>query len=212
MLSNGIPPRRTQEQRRTEAEQSLLDAASRLFARRGVDATSLAELGQEAGYSRGLASHHFGSRAALVERLAERMQRRFVEAATPSDVGVDALVAVTDTYLDRVESGRQELRAFFVMWGSSFAEESPLRQVFFDGDARFRCGIEDLVRAGQEAGVLRRDADAVAFSVVFVGLLRGVGAQYVVAPNAVDMDAVRRVCADLIRDQLEARARDGERR
>jgi len=55
-------------------------------------------------------------------------------------------------------------------------------------------------------------ANSIVGSVVLVGLLRGIGAQYVVAPNAVDMDAVRRVCADLIRDQLEARARDGERR
>lgn len=195
-------PRRTQEQRRSEAEQSLLDAAARLFARNGVEATSLADIGHEAGYSRGLANHHFGSRAALVERLAERMQGRFVDAVTPTASGVDDLVAAADTYLDLVRRGPGEKWAFFVMWGSSFAEESPLRQVFVEDDARFRSGIEEFVRAGQQAGELRPDADAVAFSVIFVALLRGLCAQYVVAPHAVDLDAAQRICAELIRSQL----------
>jgi AcrR family transcriptional regulator len=195
-------PRRTQEQRRCEAEQSLLTAAARLFARNGVDATSLADIGHEAGYSRGLANHHFGSRAALVQRLAERMQDRFIDAVTPTASGVDDLVAAAITYLDLVRRGPGEGRAFFVMWGSSFARDSPLRQVFVDGDARFRNGIEDFVRAGQQAGTLRPDTDPVAFSVIFVALLRGLCAQYLVAPDAVDLDAAQRVCAQLIRDQL----------
>jgi AcrR family transcriptional regulator len=202
-------PRRTQEQRRSEAEQSLLNAAARLFARNGVDATSLADIGHEAGYSRGLANHHFGSRAALVQRLAERMQGRFVDAVTPTASGVDDLVAAADTYLDLVRRGPGEGRAFFVMWGSSFARESPLRQVFVEEDARFRSGIEDFVRAGQQAGTLRPDVDAVAFSVMFVALLRGLCAQYLVAPEAVDLDAAQRVCAELIRDQLSPGGRTG---
>jgi AcrR family transcriptional regulator len=202
-------PQRTQEQRRSEAEQSLLNAAARLFARNGVEATSLADIGREAGYSRGLANHHFGSRAALVERLAERMQSRFVDAVTPTASGVDQLVIAADTYLDQVRRGSGERRAFFVMWGSSFAEESPLRQVFVQDDARFRSGIEEFVRAGQQAGELRPDADAVAFSVTFVALLRGLCAQYVVAPDAVDLVAAQRICAELIRDQLATGGRRG---
>src|SRR6516164_343564 len=71
------PARRTQAERRSEAEQGLLDAALRLFARKGVETTTLAEIGDAAGYSRGLANHHFGSKAALVERLAERSRARF---------------------------------------------------------------------------------------------------------------------------------------
>src|SRR5215469_2692749 len=73
----GRPARRSQAERRAEAEQGLLDAALRLFAKKGVESATLAEIGDAAGYSRGLANHHFGSKAALVERLAQRSRARF---------------------------------------------------------------------------------------------------------------------------------------
>ena len=95
------PPRRRQVERRAEAEQGLLAAAVRLFAARGIDQTSLADIGEEAGFSRGLVNHHFGTKAALVERLAEQTQRRFGEGLPSSgDVdGIDTLVAIADAYL-----------------------------------------------------------------------------------------------------------------
>lgn len=203
MPSSGTTTRKTQEERRGEAEQALLDAAMRLFARHGVDGTSLADIGNEAGYSRGLANHHFGSRAALVERLAARSQQRFIdEDPAGSTAGIDRLLSVADAYLARLHEHVEESRAFFVMWGSSFAEHAQLRPVFVVDDAFFRDGIASVVRDGQDAGVVRSDVDAEAFGVVFVALLRGIGAQYFVAPTRVDLDAARRTCADLLRGVL----------
>ena len=76
------PVRRTQQERSSQAEKALMDAAAELFARHGVDQTSLADVGQAAGYSRGLVNHHFGTKATLVERLA-RHQRRL----RPEEIG-----------------------------------------------------------------------------------------------------------------------------
>jgi hypothetical protein len=56
-------PRRTQEQRRGDAEKALLDSATRLFALYGLEQTSLGEIGEKAGYSRGLANHHSAQRS-----------------------------------------------------------------------------------------------------------------------------------------------------
>jgi len=73
-----VPARRTQRERSSQAEQALLDAAATLFALRGVDQTSLADVGELAGYSRGMVNHHFGSKAKLVAELAKRTQAQFV--------------------------------------------------------------------------------------------------------------------------------------
>ena len=51
-----------------------------LIAELGVEQASLARIGQSAGASSGLASHHFGSKDALVARLARQSQDRVVEA------------------------------------------------------------------------------------------------------------------------------------
>src|SRR5699024_4887137 len=63
------PRRRTQAERRQEAEKRLLDAALEVVARRGSVRMTLAEVGEVAGYSRGLAAHRFGNKAGLLRAL-----------------------------------------------------------------------------------------------------------------------------------------------
>ncbi|MEN3265204.1 TetR/AcrR family transcriptional regulator [Pseudonocardia sp.] len=200
----GRPRRRTQEERRNQAERALLDAAARLFARRGVDQTSLAEVGEEAGYSRGLANHHFGSKAALVERLAHRSQRDFV--AGLGDIGgheLRALLSMIQAYLAGVSENSGQTRAFFVVWGAALPAEAALRPVFVTDDARFRDGVEVLVRAGQAHRTIRAEADPAGVAVALVGLLRGTAAQFLIDPQGVDLDAAGATCKQFVRYTLD---------
>src|SRR5437879_4545649 len=183
------PARRTQRERRAGAEQGLLAAAVRLFAAKGIDQTSLADIGEEAAYSRGLVNHHFGTKAALVERLAEQAQRRFAEKLASSEKagGIGALVAIADAYLRSAAEATDEGRAFFVMWGAALPEDAALRPVFVTDDRRFRRAIEKRVVAAQERGTINSEVDEVGFAVAFVGLLRGVAAQFLVDRDGVDL-------------------------
>lgn len=190
--------RRTQAERRSESEQALLDAAIHLFAARGIDQTSLAEIGEEAGYSRGLVNHHFGSKAALVERLAERSQRHFAASLATGN----SVTAFADAYLTAVLTATAEMRAFFVMWGAALPSDGQLRPVFMAGDARFRITVETLVRAGQATGTIASEVDPAGFAVMFVGLVRGIAAQFLVAPDDVDINAARAECARFLRSAL----------
>jgi len=197
-----VPPeRRTQADRRRDAERALLDAATRLFAQRGIDNTGLADIGAAAGYSRGLVNHHFGTKAALVERLAGDSQKSVVRTL-PTDAQsdpVDVIVAIANAYLDTIADDSIDSRAFFVMWGASFPSDSPLKPVFVVDDMRFRAAIATLVRSGQDAGVVSPAADPQAFSVALVAMLRGIGGQYLVSPEAVDFASCRDVVVGFIR-------------
>lgn len=66
------------------SREGILDAAEKLFAERGYDGTSLKEIGEAAGLSRGTPAYFFGSKqglyAAVKERLAEYV-REFAEQA-----------------------------------------------------------------------------------------------------------------------------------
>src|SRR5947209_1778026 len=66
--------RRTQQQRRDQAEAALLNAAAELIVEDGVHSLTLARVGERAGYSRGLVTHYFGSKQALLQRLAHATQ------------------------------------------------------------------------------------------------------------------------------------------
>jgi AcrR family transcriptional regulator len=192
-------PRRSQVERRSEAETALLDAAMRLFARQGVEATSLAAIGDEAGYSRGLANHHFGSRAALVEQLARRGQRRFARGVEHIEgSAIDTVVAVADTYLSLFDDPTADVRAFFVMRGGAIPLDAPLRATYAADDRRFRGGIERVIRAGQAKGTVNADVDPAAFAAMVVGMLRGVASQCLMDADAVDLDTVRATTRALI--------------
>jgi AcrR family transcriptional regulator len=206
-------PRRTQTERRQAAERALLAAAARLFARRGIETTSLAEIGDEAGYSRGLVNHRFGSKAALVERLAELTQATFAHGLGRPAPGqeADALLALVSAYLDRIAQPEAESRAFFVMWGAAFPEDSLLRPVFIAGDRRFRDGVEALVRAGQSSGSIDGAVDPWGFALAFVALLRGIGAQAVVDPPVLDTAGAKAAAVSFIQAALTPQ-RDAQRR
>lgn len=193
--------RRSQAERRNSAERALLEAAARLIARLGIDRTSLADVGELAGYSRGLTNHRFGSKQALLERLAVESQRT-VREGLGDFAGADevqVLIDVASTYLRWMKHDHDQARAFFAMWGSAFAEEGALRPVFGDFDGRFRWEVENVVRTGQRNGTIRTELDPEGVAVAFVGLLRGTGAQFMVDPEAVDLVAASAVCEYFIR-------------
>lgn len=60
------------ERNATRSRAAILDAAERLFAARGYDATSLNEVGAAAGVSRGTPGYFFGSKPDLYRAVLER--------------------------------------------------------------------------------------------------------------------------------------------
>ena len=67
-------PDRIRDAERTRA--AILDAAERLFAEQGYDATSLTEVGAAAGVSRGTPGYFFGTKAELYQAVLDRCVRR----------------------------------------------------------------------------------------------------------------------------------------
>jgi AcrR family transcriptional regulator len=188
---------RTQVERREEAERKLLDAAMELVAEGGVRAVTLAAVGERAGYSRGLVTHHFGGRRGLLDALTLDLQDRFQPPETDAR-GIDRLLVYVDAYLDRVLINR----VFLVLWAESITSEAELRDAFAARDARFRA---TLVECLQEAEDLRPGVEPEALAHALVGLLRGTNLQLLSAGEA-DLDPVRRQARALLAHGLRADA------
>ena len=95
--------RRSQTERREEAEHRLLEAALEIVARRGSVRMTLAEVGEAAGYSRGLPAHRFGSKAGLVHALAGYIGERFGqqrEQGPKPEPGLDAILGNIHFYFN----------------------------------------------------------------------------------------------------------------
>jgi AcrR family transcriptional regulator len=182
------PVRRTQQERREQTERKVIAAATRLIAERGSRALTLAEVGEAAGYSRGIVSHHFGSRENLL-----RAVLRDAQAISLPQTGESAGAWLADTvraYLQSISNQRPASRAFLMMWGEAIATDPVLMPLYAEQDARFRRLLADKVREGIGDGSVRADADPEAMAVFLVGLLRGIALQLISTPPLERVEAI----------------------
>ena len=75
-VKRGKNGRRTQAERTALSDQRMFDAAIRLIMDRGTQKTTLKDIGEMAGYSRGLANYRFGSKDGLMLELFARFDER----------------------------------------------------------------------------------------------------------------------------------------
>lgn len=202
-------PRRTQAERTALSESRILRAAMRLIARHGYSKTTLADIGEEAGYSRGLAGHRFGSKEGLLRALVGHVGGRFVHdqvaPALEGRSGVDALEGMTDAYLNELLVREERLHALYVLMGEALGPVPEIRDVFVRLNATFRDTARQAIEAGMSAGSVRGDIDAAVEAAVFIGMLRGVAMQWVTDPRCFDLDAVRASLKATLRDHLAPR-------
>jgi AcrR family transcriptional regulator len=182
--------RRTQEQRRAEAERRVLDAAMALIARSGSRAVTLAEVGEAAGYSRGIVYHHFGSRERLLEAVVDEAQR--FEAPAYQGDGLDHLVRIIEAYLRNIVRRTPSVRAFLQLWGEAIAADPVLEPLFARRDADFRHFLATVVRQGVADGSIRSDVEPAAAAVLVLALLRGTGLQLIAQPPVRNVAAIIR--------------------
>src|SRR4051794_11027309 len=111
------PIPRSHAERRQAAASRIVQAAFDIVARRGVDQVTLAEAGEEAGYSRALAAHYFGSKEALLgavaEHALENYRLRMLDAVPAGCTGREAALAAIAFYFDETRKWPRRLRAFF---------------------------------------------------------------------------------------------------
>jgi AcrR family transcriptional regulator len=191
------PARRTQEQRRAETERRVVDAAMALIARSGSRAVTLAEVGEAAGYSRGIVYHHFGSRERLLEAVVDEAQR--FDVPVYQGDGLDYLVRIIEAYLRNVVRRTPSARAFLQLWGEAIAADPVLAPLFARRDADFRQLLADVVRQGVADGSIRPDANPGAAAVLVVALVRGTGLQLIAEPPVRNVPALIREATRSVR-------------
>jgi len=199
-MPSPLRARRTQVERREESERALLSAATEVIAERGISGASFTVIGERAGTSRGLPTHHFGSKDALVARVASDAQDRMADvlrtAAERSGHGTDEmpgfdLIRISiDTYLELFEHPTADDRVLIVTWGATFPSESSIEGML-DADRRAYEGWADLIGRGQRDGSIRGDVDPAASAVVLHGMLRGVASLLLTESDYKDMTRVR---------------------
>jgi len=161
-------PRRPRRDRRG----AILDAAIKVFARRGFHGARVSDIAGEAGIAYGLVYHYFRNKDEILSTIFEERWGRFleaVEAVADRDADTaDKLVSVAALILDAYRRHPEWVKVLVleIQRSSRFAEPGQIRAV----GGLFR-GVARILRAGQEAGELRADLDPDVACYVFVGAL-----------------------------------------
>jgi AcrR family transcriptional regulator len=143
------PLTRPEQQQRTR--ERLLDAASRVFARRGYHAATLEQVAHEAGYSTGAVYSNFSGKEDLFLALADRQiggraeQARRVAEAAEDPAELEA--ALAEWFRSFVEESEDWPLLFYEFWSYGVRNAS-LRSEF---EARRRTAREAISRPLAEA-------------------------------------------------------------
>ena len=154
----------------TDKRRLLLEAAVRVFARRGFHAARVGDIAEEAGVAHGLLYHYFSSKEEVLETIFR-------------ETWADLLAAVRDVE-DSGDPAQEQLRQVAAILLRSWRRDPDLVRVLVRGVARSSeldrhvgnvgdafAAIERIIRRGQEAGELRPELDARLTSVIFYGAI-----------------------------------------
>ena len=193
--TGNVAPARTQLERRSEAESRLLATAREIVARKGWAATTLAEVGEAAGYSRGLAGHHFGSKAGLLRAITLQINNSLMEelkSVPPSPPGLQAILSFISVYLGRREPKWTNTRTLLLLLTEALLEGSENADQMVNFNASMFAHLEDNIRIGIEQGEIDSSVSPSVAAEFIVGTLRGMMLQRLVKGGDIGALAMRR--------------------
>lgn len=178
--------RRRQEERTALSDRRLTEAAIELLVRRGVEGTTLQAVGVQAGYSRALATHRFGSKAGLFSHVMkvasadwlDRMQR-----AVGPRAGIEALCAATDATLRFIRERPNEVRVMYMLWFQSVDPAAAFHADIAAVHRAQRRDVERWIRAGQRSGTVVRTAAPRRVAEQYCASMAGIAYQWMANPN-----------------------------
>lgn len=185
--SNSIPETpRTQAERTALAHSSMIEAAIGLLNTVGVRGTTLAAIGETAGYSRGLATHHFGSKANLFRQVLKRVSAAWNDELTRQLAGKTGLKAITtaiDAHLAHALRHPEYIRAQNILWGAAMDPSSEFKPNVAEFMRIQRESVSAWVTGGQALGEIPPGINARRIAEQYYGALIGINSQWLVSPD-----------------------------
>jgi len=178
--------RPTQAERAALAEEKMVNATIDLLNTVGMAGTTLIAIGELAGYSRGLATHHFGSKAGLFRKVLRHITAVWTEELENNLRGRDglaALLAALDAHRDHMLNFPRHARAMNILWSASFDPAAEFKPNVIEFHRLQRANAAVWVKAGQASGEIKADVDAVRFAEQFYASLLGLNYQWLVNPE-----------------------------
>jgi len=199
-LPEATRPARTRPAR-SETRRRVLDAAFAVFGQRGIAGSSIAQVAEAAGLTKGAVYSNFASKdelflALMTAEVASRVD--VVEAALRATGDLPSALAAVGAELSRREAGWQLL--FLEFWQRA-VRDPDVRRAFVASRRDLRARVADVVARFLAEHPVRTGWDAESLTVVLIALSNGLALEALPDPDAVPDDLLARVLADLVDPQ-----------
>lgn len=173
----------TQPERVELSTRRLVSAAAELIVEKGWEATTAAEIGRRAGYSRAMVHARFGTKDAILYALLDEYVKRLNPDPDPRTTGLAQVLAHFDRIEDLHTQDPALLRAMFVATFEAAKSTSPLREnvrtQLEGGAVKVKVGL----RNGIDDGSVRADVDIAPAVNDITAAVFGMAFQWVVVPG-----------------------------
>ena len=189
--------RRTQQERHEEAERRLLESAVRIIAKSGVETFTLADVGEAAGYSRGLPAHYFKTKSGLLASVMRYLVEHYFRRATfqgRQRITTDDIVAEVSSFIEVAKKNPIAAKSFMAAMAGSLTNPA-LADAAQKHNAAMIAKYEEGILNGIKHGEIDSGIRAHSWAIMLMAATRGIVAQWLVYPKKVDID--------LLRDDLE---------
>lgn len=186
---------------KVERRRRILDAARRVFARRGFAATRMSDVATQAKVGKGTLYEYFRGKEELFANLVLTVAREALEALIYKGKSEDPIEALREAIRYTVDTALGEnldlYRLFFDFWGVAAQHRLDAQKHLREIHASWSGFISDRLREGQRAGVFRADLDPGQYAAALAAAVDGTSLRMVVLGETVDLAAYSRCLGDL---------------
>ena len=180
---------RTQAERTAISDKAMLAAAVDLILEHGTDKTTLAAIGEKAGYSRGLATYRFGSKAGLFDEVCKFISRRwlnYLKDGVGDLIGIDAMCAALDAFFKFVSESPDDARVLQILYCGAGSPKSEYQQTSASIHQAQLEDVEEWVQAGIDNGTIHGEIDPKSVAAQYIAYISGMTYLWLINPGSID--------------------------
>lgn len=183
--------RLSSEERRAE----LVAAGLSCMAQGGIEGFTVDRICAEAGVSRGLITHHFGSMSGLLAAVYAEMYDGSTRPAREPAPGETRLSTFLDAFFTPEAFNREAFNIWLTLWGQISINDD----LGAEHRVRYPAYVRDVAAAIDDIARLNsRIVDAVGLAKTLIALVDGLGIQHCIEPASMTADAARAACRALL--------------
>ena len=178
--------------RSTETVNRIIQAALELFVRNGYHGTSISDITRKVGVTKGALYAHFNSKEAVLIRIIEEFEIRFIDELirSVSDLPGNALAKFHHaiSFTSQFATQNQDLCVFLTFLTTELNADADFQPTLKKVYRKYQKFISQLVRQGVQQGLFKDELDPDLTGLSFVAVHDGMLHQWVLNRNHIDVE------------------------